>query len=347
MIRSTLARVEHLLVADDRHVGVERLDRLASRVDLLLADPRRVVDHLALEVREVDRVEVDDPDRAHAGGREVERRRRTEAARADQQHLRVEQLRLAFGPDLGDEQVAAVADLLLGGQLRRRGPAIALALPGLEAAGHVRDVGVAHLLQRLRGEGRPAAAGAVHDDRLVTVRDGRFDPALEEPARHVDGAGDEALVPLGRLADVDDDGLGRGGALQVDFAWRGFVDRRARLAKQFGITLGHLVISLTSSVGKMGVACRGPDAWAGAPSGFRQGVFERVEREQRALEARRADLDADQVQQVRRGQLRDLVDGLALDLVGQQRGAGLADRAAAAGEGDLGDDDRRGCPASS
>ena len=62
-----------------------------------------------------------------AGRGEVERGRRAEPAGADEQRLRAEQLRLALGADLGDQQVAAVALLLLGGQddrrLRSRGPA--------------------------------------------------------------------------------------------------------------------------------------------------------------------------------------------------------------------------------
>src|ERR1700745_4189864 len=42
-----------------------------------------------------------------------------EPAGAEQQHLRVEQLRLALEPDLGDEQVARVALALLAGQRHR------------------------------------------------------------------------------------------------------------------------------------------------------------------------------------------------------------------------------------
>ena len=66
---------EHLLVGHDVHVGVEGGDRLARRLDLPLADPLVRVEDLALEVRQVDDVEVDDPDRADAGGREIERGR--------------------------------------------------------------------------------------------------------------------------------------------------------------------------------------------------------------------------------------------------------------------------------
>ena len=67
-------------------------------------------------------------------------------------------------------------------------------------------------------------------------------------------------------------------------------------------------------------------------------VLERVEREEGALQPSRADLDAEQVEQVLGSERLDLGDRLPLDLVGEERGARLADRAAAAGEGDLGDD---------
>ena len=113
-------RDEHLLVGDDLDLGVERVDRLLGRFDLALADPIGRVDDLALEVADVDDVEVDDADGPDARRGEVERGRRAEAAGADEQRLRAEQLRLALGADLGDEQVAAVALLLLGGQDDRR-----------------------------------------------------------------------------------------------------------------------------------------------------------------------------------------------------------------------------------
>ena len=106
-------RVLYLTTFD---VGVDRLDRLLRGVHLGDADPVGRVDDLALEVREVDDVVVDDAERADAGGGEVERGRRAEAAGAEQQHLGVEQLELALEADLGHEQVARVALALLGGE---------------------------------------------------------------------------------------------------------------------------------------------------------------------------------------------------------------------------------------
>ena len=97
------------------------------------ADPLARVDHLALEVRQVDLVVVDDPERADAGRGQIQRRRRAEAARAEQQHLRVEQLLLALGPDLGEQQMARVALALLGGQRPRRLDLVAAVLPQREA----------------------------------------------------------------------------------------------------------------------------------------------------------------------------------------------------------------------
>ena len=77
------------------------------------------MDDLALEVRLVDDVGVDDPERADARGGEVERRGRAEPAGADEEDARVEDALLAVLADLGDQQVTAVARALL----RRRGRA--------------------------------------------------------------------------------------------------------------------------------------------------------------------------------------------------------------------------------
>ena len=109
---------EPLLVGLHGHVGVERLERPLRRLGLGLAEPVGRVDDLALEVRRVDGVVVDDPERADAGGGEVERRRRAEPAGADQEDARVEQLQLALLADLRDQQVAAVAAALLVGRGR-------------------------------------------------------------------------------------------------------------------------------------------------------------------------------------------------------------------------------------
>ena len=63
---------QHLLVGDDLDLGIERLDRHRGRLGLLHADSIFGVDDLALQVGEVDDVEVDDAQGANAGGRQVQ-----------------------------------------------------------------------------------------------------------------------------------------------------------------------------------------------------------------------------------------------------------------------------------
>ena len=88
------------------------------------------VDDLALEVRIVDDVVVDDAERADACRGEIERRGRAEAAGADQEDARVEQAQLALLADLRDEEVAGVAAPLrlverrAGGRSRSRSASI-------------------------------------------------------------------------------------------------------------------------------------------------------------------------------------------------------------------------------
>jgi hypothetical protein len=72
------------------------------------------VDDLALQVRRVDLVELDDAERAHAGGGQVEQRRAAQPAGAHDQHLGVLESLLPGHPDVRDDEVAAVAlDLFL------------------------------------------------------------------------------------------------------------------------------------------------------------------------------------------------------------------------------------------
>lgn len=67
------------VVGPHRDMGVEGLHRRLGGKHLGLADPRIGMDHLPLEVGEGDGVVVDHPDRAHAGGGEVEERGRAES----------------------------------------------------------------------------------------------------------------------------------------------------------------------------------------------------------------------------------------------------------------------------
>ena len=196
---------EPLLVGLDVDVGVERLDRPLRREHLGFADRVGRVDDLALQVRVVDDVGIHDPERPDARGGEVERRRRAEAAGADQEHAAAEQPLLARLSDLRDQQVARVAAALLGGQRAGRLDREAVALPVGEAAGERGHVLVAEVLERLRRERGARPAGAVEDDLAGAVGNEALDPRLELAARDVDGAGDDAFLPFLALAHVDEE----------------------------------------------------------------------------------------------------------------------------------------------
>ena len=77
-----------LAVGDDLDVGVQPASgALAPRLDLRLAQLRGRMEHLALEVRLVDDVVVDDPEPPDPGRRQVERGGRAQPAGADQSTL--------------------------------------------------------------------------------------------------------------------------------------------------------------------------------------------------------------------------------------------------------------------
>ena len=101
----------------DVGVPVQALDRLLGGVDLEHADRVLGVDDLALQIRFVDDVEVDQAEGADAGGGEVEGEGSAEAAGADAEDLRRLELLLAFHADLREDQVARVAGDLFVGQL--------------------------------------------------------------------------------------------------------------------------------------------------------------------------------------------------------------------------------------
>ena len=76
-------------------------------------------------------------------------------------------------------------------------------LPRFPAAGQGEDVGVAHLLQYISGEGGPEAAAAVQDQFGRLVGDGGFDVAFDDAFTEVKGAGGVCCLPLVVFAYVD------------------------------------------------------------------------------------------------------------------------------------------------
>ena len=181
-------------------------DSIAAFAEAVFGDADAVgrVDHLALEVRFIHDIVVDDADRADAGGREVERRRRAEPAGPQEEHLGVEEGDLALDPDLGQERVARVAVALLGSEALRVDERVAGCLPRDDAALDDHGVLVAELAEEI-GDPRGAVVGAaLKDQALGGVRRDLVDPLGDLGLRDVDRALEMGLVPLVRLAHVDD-----------------------------------------------------------------------------------------------------------------------------------------------
>ena len=98
------------------------------------------MDDLALEVRLVDDVRVDDPEPADARGGEVHGHRRPEPPAPTRSTRASSEPLLPVLADLGDEGMAAVARALLGGEDARDRDVEAVLLPVGEAAREVDDV---------------------------------------------------------------------------------------------------------------------------------------------------------------------------------------------------------------
>src|SRR5712664_322601 len=88
-------------------------DTLARGNELRPADVLRAVQDLSLEISDIDVVEVHEAERADPRGGEIERRRRPEPARADQQDACGLEFLLSVNPDIGEDEMAAVAEQLV------------------------------------------------------------------------------------------------------------------------------------------------------------------------------------------------------------------------------------------
>ena len=161
-------------------VGVQVVDRLLGGHHLGTADVGRAVDDLPLQVRHVHHVEVDKPDSAHSGGREVVGRRGSQSARSHQQHPGVEDLHLALLPDLGHDQVAGIPKAFFLAQVPLLDRGKTGCAPSRISFPHGDDIGVSHGFQRLRRQRRAIAARAVQHDFPVPVALGVFNPELEK-----------------------------------------------------------------------------------------------------------------------------------------------------------------------
>jgi hypothetical protein len=111
------------------------------------------------------------------------------------------------------EEMALVTVALVRRERDGHAPGAALVLPPAEAARHGQHVRVAKFLQGLRRERAAHAAGAVHNDLLVTVSGLRLDLCLQVAARDVQHVCERALVVLVGFAHVEHEHVTPGDAL--------------------------------------------------------------------------------------------------------------------------------------
>ena len=91
---------------DDDDVAIDLADRPRRTARLQLADRCCAMNHLTLQVAHIDRIEVDDSDRADAGRREVLQHGRTQTTGPDDQYPRRRQPALPVETELRQRDVA-------------------------------------------------------------------------------------------------------------------------------------------------------------------------------------------------------------------------------------------------
>ncbi|MNR41829.1 hypothetical protein D3C85_1602680 [compost metagenome] len=107
-------------MGDQLNLGVDGRQALDRRIDLAHADAVGVMDDLALQVGQIDGVEVRQVHFTHTRCRQIQRHRRTETAEADDQYATVLQAQLTVDIDVLQQNLPAVAQQFLIIQHGRR-----------------------------------------------------------------------------------------------------------------------------------------------------------------------------------------------------------------------------------
>ena len=97
------------VVRDNVDVRIQIAKMLNRRFELGTADVLRAVKHLAVQVRFVDAIEIDETEASDASGREVDRDRASESARADDQRGAAGESTLSFFAELGKADLPRIA----------------------------------------------------------------------------------------------------------------------------------------------------------------------------------------------------------------------------------------------
>src|SRR5581483_453483 len=127
--------VQSLQIGNHVDIGIERLDGLTGGFGLVLTYALGIMQNLALQIAIIDDIGINNAKRSHARRGQIIGRRRSQAAGADQQYPRVEQLKLSLLAHFRDEQVTAIPSGLRICHDTRLNEAITAVLPLPKTAG--------------------------------------------------------------------------------------------------------------------------------------------------------------------------------------------------------------------
>lgn len=107
-------------MGDQLNLGIDCRQALDRRIDLAHADAVGVVNDLALQIGQVDRIEVRQMQLADTRRCQIQRYRRTQTTKTDNQHATVFQAQLTVDVDVVQQNLPAVAQQFLIIQHGRR-----------------------------------------------------------------------------------------------------------------------------------------------------------------------------------------------------------------------------------
>src|SRR5215212_2920287 len=99
------------------HVRIQVANSVRCGVELRPPDVSGSVNHLSLEIRYVDGIEVDEAERSNSSGCEVKGSRGSESARAHEKNSRTLEAALSFCAYLVENEMTSISSKLVTGQL--------------------------------------------------------------------------------------------------------------------------------------------------------------------------------------------------------------------------------------
>jgi len=117
--RHRICRREPVRVQVHVYMRIQIVQTVARRLEPGSPHVARAMQDLSLQVGDVNPVVVDQPDRPHTGGGEIERRWRPESTGPDDEHTGGLEPLLSLDADIGQGQMPCIAVSLVGGECRK------------------------------------------------------------------------------------------------------------------------------------------------------------------------------------------------------------------------------------